>query len=220
MELAFHEDEYMVKTLRYQEELSHAYYLRHEVFCDELKWVPPRQNMQERDAYDNAYSQSIGVFKEDLLVGYLRLIPAPFPFMIDKEFSCLLPIDMKPKQKTLDTAEVTRFCVKKQYREVKHASYNIALLLYKGLYHWNFHNGIRYSAMVVDYRYYRLLRMVGLPVEPDNVFIKMPDGVKAAVCTLDWDKFQVIAKEKKSKFLKWMNDVPLSTEKVMLPFKL
>ncbi|MBI5892273.1 MAG: hypothetical protein HZB79_01240 [Deltaproteobacteria bacterium] len=40
MELIFQEGSYLIKTLSTHEEMEAAYRLRHEVFVDELKWVP------------------------------------------------------------------------------------------------------------------------------------------------------------------------------------
>jgi N-acyl-L-homoserine lactone synthetase len=40
MELIFREGNFLIKTLSAYEELEAAFRLRHEVFCEELKWVP------------------------------------------------------------------------------------------------------------------------------------------------------------------------------------
>lgn len=204
MQPDFHQEGIFVKLLSNETEMTASFRLRHEVFCEELKWVPVFSDKMERDRYDD-FSESIGVFNErSELVGNMRLIRVPRPFMIEKEFACMLPRGMKIR-KTPDVAEVTRFCVRKDYRAGR-SNLSVPNFLYKGLYHWNLYNGIRYSWMVVDKRYYRLLRLTGLPTEAVGDFVAMPDGVKAAVCLLDWRKFEEKAKNKKPEFLKWMRD--------------
>ncbi len=206
MELIFQEGNFLVKTLNTPEELEASFRLRHEVFCGELKWVPPSPDGMEKDAYDG-FAQNIGVFNEmNQLVGNIRLIRADYPFMIEKEFAFLMPKGANIR-KGPDIAEVTRLCVRKLNR-FNQAGPNIAHLLYKGLYQWNLNNGIRYSWMVIEKKSYRHLRLTGLPVEAlDNKFLTMPGGIKAAICTLDWCRFEDIAGDKKPELLEWMRDV-------------
>ena len=176
--------------------------LRHDVFAGELKWVPEDPNGVEVDSYDS-FSETIGVLGPGMEpVGSLRMIKAPRPFMIDKEFACLMP-EGASIERTPEVAEITRLCVKKEFRS-SNCEPNITFLLYKGLYHWNLMNGVRYSAMVVDNRCYRILRLACLPVEAVGSFITMPDGVKAAVCMLDWRRFETEASIKRPEYYEWM----------------
>ncbi|MDH4227151.1 MAG: GNAT family N-acetyltransferase [Deltaproteobacteria bacterium] len=202
MRLDIHHDGYRIKTIDTPAETEAAYRLRHEVFAEELKWVPEREDRREVDGYD-ACSEGLGVFTAKGFIGYMRLIRHTERYMIEREFSCMLPHGMTIT-KTADSAEVTRFCVQKEYRSI--ADINVPLLLYKGLYHWNIYNDIRYSWMVVDKRFYRLLCLTGLPTEAVAPFVIMPDGVQAAVCLLDWKRFETEAYEKKRELLEWMQE--------------
>ncbi|WKZ33397.1 MAG: acyl-homoserine-lactone synthase [Thermodesulfobacteriota bacterium] len=207
MELIFEEDEFIIKTISAPEEFEAALKLRHEVFAEELKWVPEATDGLERDPYD-AFSYSIGVFREDMtLAGSLRMILPPNPFMIDREFAALLP-NGKTIERSPDVAEITRLCVRKEFRSNK-GGHNMTLLLYKGLYHWNIMNGVRYSAMVVDNRCYRILRLGCLPVEAVGDFKTMPDGVKAAVCMLDWRRFEKEASARRPDYYEWMSVISM-----------
>ena len=207
MELIFEEENFLVKTLSTHEEMEAAFRLRHDVFSMELKWVPPSSDGMEKDPYDS-FSRYLGVFDTSgLLVGHIRIITSEHPFMVEKEFSCMMPEGAKVT-KTADVAEITRLCVRKDIRSNQSMAC-IPNLLYKGLYHWNMGNDVRHSLMVVDKRCFRHLRLSGLPVEQLYDFVMMPDGVKAGVCNLDWRRFEESAPEKKPEFFKWMSILPV-----------
>jgi N-acyl-L-homoserine lactone synthetase len=206
MELIFREGNFLIKTLSAYEELEAAFRLRHEVFCEELKWVPCSPGVIERDDYD-CFAQSIGVFDEkNNLVGTVRLTQASRPFMIEKEFACLLPVNSGFK-KTLDMAEVTRLCVKRILRLCPDISTKVSLFLYKGVYQWSLHNDVRYLAMVVEKNNYRLLRLTGFPVKKMDGFKTMTGGVKAGILILDLRNFEKEAREKKPELINWMSQL-------------
>ncbi|MFQ5330420.1 MAG: acyl-homoserine-lactone synthase [Thermodesulfobacteriota bacterium] len=195
-----------MKTLDTHDEMEAAFALRHEVFCNELKWVPPSSDERERDDYDGC-AQSIGVFDEDgELIGNVRLIAAPDTFMVEKEFSSLLP-DNTALLKTADMAEVTRLCVKRRTRNRREAttSPNISLLLYRGIYQWSLYNKIRHLTMVVEKNKYRLLRLASLPVKTLDSFKEMNGGVMAGALLLDLRHFEREAVKKKPDFISWMS---------------
>lgn len=206
MELNFQESRFLVKTLSTQEEIEAGFRLRHEVFCNELKWVPPTAEKTEIDGYDS-FSEYIGVFNYgDDLIAHARLITSPNPFMIEKEFACMMPEGKKVDKKP-DVAEITRLCVKNTER-VSHNFTNISQLIYKGIYLWSLANEMRHMVMVVDKRYFRLLRLSGFPVKALGEFVTMPDGVQATVISLDWREFEELSAERKPEFLTWMSAVP------------
>lgn len=199
---------FIVKTLTTPEEFEAAASLRHDVFCDELKWVPPAPGGLEVDAYDNPNSSYIGVFDaKRRLLGHARLIPSPYPFMVEKEFSCLMP--KEKLEKPQDLAEITRLCVSDESRAYHDLAINISHLVYKGIYQWSLYNGTNRLIMVVESKYYRLLRLNGFPVRAINGYSVMPDGVKAMAITLDWREFEEFAGERKPGFLSWMSRLPV-----------
>lgn len=202
MALIFQEGEFLVKTLSAHEELEAALRLRHAVFCDELKWVPPSPDGLETDAYDR-YSDLIGVYDAGrTLIGHIRLTPYPYPFMVEKEFASLLP-EGRQLKKAPDVFEVTRLCVKKDHRSASGAI--VSRTLYKSAFQWSVSNGMRHSVIVVDYRCFRHLRLFGLTIDPIGEFKVMPDGVRAAACNIDWHKFDRVARLERPKFHEWMS---------------
>lgn len=206
MELIFEEEGYLVKTLSTHEEVEAGLRLRHEVFSRELRWVPESPDGMERDPYDD-FSRYIGVFDaRQNITGHARLIAFPDPFMVDKEFACLMPKD-KNMRKATDLAEITRLCIRKEER-ASGGYLNISQLLYKGIYNWSLSCGIRHMIMVVDYRYFRLLKLNGFPVEAIGDFVTMPDGVRAGAVSLDWRSFEAAAAKRRPEFLEWISKLP------------
>lgn len=196
----------MIKSLTAYEEMEQGYRLRHEVFSEELRWAPISGDQMEVDCYDS-FASGLGVFdKEQKLLGYTRFITSPRPFMIDKEFACLTTGKERIK-KSQDMAEITRLCVRKQGRKADYIL-RVSNLLYKGIYHWSLKMGIRHLVMVVDKRYYRLLRLTGIPVKMVGRFIVMPDSVQAAVIRLDLDEFREVAIYKSPEFYYWVTTEP------------
>ncbi len=206
MELMVQEGGFLIKTLTAYEEMEQGFRLRHEVFSEELKWAPLSTDRKEVDRYDS-FASGIGVFDaRQGLLGYARFITSPHPFMIDREFANLTT-EEQAIQKSRDMAEVTRLCVRKNGRKADYLL-RVSNLLYKGIYLWSMNMGIRHLVMVVDRRYYRLLRLTGFPVKPAGSFKVMPDSVQAAVLSLDLKEFKEVAEDKKPEFFGWISTQP------------
>lgn len=208
MNLIFQEGDYLVKTLLTKEELEASFRLRHEVFCNELKWVPPMPNGMERDSYDN-FAESVGVFDKDMnLIGNVRLISAPDRFMLEKEFSCLLPKD-KHFKKLPGMVESTRICLKADVRNTEYQSMNLVYLIYKGMYHWSLQRKLRYLVTVIERRYYLLVKRQGLPFEKLGDFDTMGDGVICGAVTMDWRGFEEALLTKKPDLFRWFSNLSI-----------
>ncbi len=215
MELIFQEGEFLIKTLSTPEEMEAAFRLRHEVFCEELKWVPPSPDGIERDEYDN-FAQSIGVFDgRNHLVCHVRLITPPNRFMIEREFACLLPKD-RPFRKTPDMVESTRICVKRTIRNATYMSMPLSHLLYKAMYHWSLHNKVRYLITIVEKRYYVLLKRSKFPFEPIGDFLPLGDGVLSGIISLDWREFDRKISEKRPELFEWFIRLPAFDRRQLL----
>jgi len=207
MELMVREEGFLIKTLTAYEEMEQGFRLRHEVFSEELRWAPLTEEGKEVDRYDNSFAIHLGVFDmKRRLQGYARFITTPHPFMIDREFANLTTDDQRIK-KSPDMAEITRLCVRKKGRKADYLL-RISNLLYKGIYFWSLKMRIRHLVMVVDNRYYRLLRFTGIPVRTVGNFMVMPDSVKAAIISLDLNEFREVAMEKSPKFYYWVTTQP------------
>lgn len=213
MELIFQEDNLLIKTLSAPEEMDAAFRLRHEVFVDELKWVPSSPDKREIDDYDK-FAIPLGLFDlsaqtgEDMqLIGYVRLIQSNHPFMVEKEFASLIPKD-KPLKKLPDMVESTRICVKKERRADKVGNLGLTTghLLYKAIYNWCLIHNSRFLATIIEKRYYRYLKSL-FPFKPLGEFLPMGDGVLAGTVLLDWRDFERVSLERRPDFMEWMTTI-------------
>lgn len=187
-------------------ELHKTYQLRHEVYAEELKWVPEVPSGLEIDKYEEN-SVSFGVFDdEQKLLATLRLIPSTCELMLENEFSSLVSPSHEI-MKSSRAAEITRLCVKKDarntYCEYEFGKSTFSLLLYRSLYRHCIDNKVRYLYMVVEYKILRLLCLLGFPCEKIGEPVKMPDGVKAVAALLDWREFEKLNIKKKPAMLRW-----------------
>ena len=201
------EGKFIVKNLNHEDEKIQAYCLRHRVFCQELGWVES-ENLLEIDDYDrNAIF--FGVFNENSsLLAFLRLILPDHSFMLEREFSMLVDGEYHIR-KEMDTVEVSRLCVAEEARNERLVSnsgtYNISMLLYKGVYHWCIKNDIRYLYLVVEYKIYRLLRAKGFPCRLIGQIVTMPDGVLAVAAIMDWREFEALNTSRKPSMMRWFS---------------
>lgn len=195
-----------LKNLTTQEDKIQAFRLRHRIFNEELNWVPRSKDSLEVDGYDrNAIF--FGVFNNrNELVAFLRLILPESPFMLENEFSFLVP-PRHVVRKEGDTAEVSRLCIAPKVRSSANsenfAIHDIAMFLYKGVFQWSVINMIRYLYFVVDHKIYRLLRIRGFPCEMIGEPQTMPDGTVATAAIMDWSRFTLLNLVKRPEMLTW-----------------
>lgn len=195
----------MVKNISAPEDIDSALRLRHEIFREELRWVPPTPDCSDRDRYDD-FAHPIGVFNmRGELVGHVRLILAPDPYMIEKEFAVLLPKDGSFK-KTAGMAESTRICVRKDCRKLQVGSLSLAHLLYKAVYHWSLMNDTRHLVTIIEQRYYHYLKRY-FPFKPVADFAPLGEGVMSGIVLLDWREFEEKAQVKRPGFFNWITDL-------------
>lgn len=204
--IEFREDGFVVRTLSGEHELRSSYALRHQVFADRLQWVSKSDDGLEVDAYD-AFATSVGLFDdEEKLRGVFRMVRSPYPFMIEREFRpCLLP--GCEIQKSDDTAEITRLALDPTLTE-KGLSSRLMLILIKGVYQWSRQNDIPYMYMVVEKRFLRVLRGIGLSCEAMSPAVSLPPaGALSIAAILDWRRFYETCSLKQPAFFRWMNAV-------------
>jgi len=208
--VAFYEGEFLVKTLDTKEELSQACRLRHRVFAEKLRWVPPTEDGQEMDMYD-LWGVTIGVLSHDgTLLGMARLLPSSGKFMLENEFGALLPGGYTIR-KEQDTAEITRLAVNPDIQDSK-LSTQVMLGTLKGIYQWAVENEIRYYYLEVEHRFLRALRMLGFPCEPIGPVVKLPPAGASAVAALyDMTRFDNVNMEKRPGFLEWISTIRTTT---------
>lgn len=204
MEILCQEENYLVRPISAPDEMEAALRLRHEVFRDELRWVAPSPDGLDRDSYDD-FASSIGVFDAAAgdLVGHVRLIAAPLPYMIENEFSCLLPAGGFTKMRGM--SESTRICVRKDRRRDTVGSLSLAHLLYKAIYRWSVENDSRYLVTIIEERYFLYLKRY-FPFTPLAPFRPLGEGVMSGIALLDWRAFEEEARRKRPAFFSWMTN--------------
>lgn len=204
-DIAFREEEFLIKTLR-GEELKQSYRLRHNVFAESLKWVPASEDREEVDMYD-LWGSTVGLLHPDgTLLGMARLIPSSGRFMLENEFGALLPRDYVIR-KERDTAEITRLAVNPEIRDPK-LSTRIMLAVLKGIYQWAVENEVRYYYLEVEQRFLRALRMFGFPCEPVGPPVKLPPaGATAVAAFYDMLCFDERNAQKRPDFLRWISTI-------------
>lgn len=167
--------------------LSAALRLRHDVFCDELKWVNPTGPCEELDVFDGC-STNLGLTEGGELRAYLRLTRGPGPFMIDVFFPHLLesPLPRSPR-----VAELSRLCVDGSFRKrripTEIGALPLSMFLYREAFRWSRSVGVNVLYFVTTSRIARLLAMQGLTIES---IASCGQGVDNQVLSyLDWDRF-------------------------------
>ncbi|MBX3330297.1 MAG: hypothetical protein KF722_07845 [Nitrospira sp.] len=205
-EVVFYEGEFLVKTLEGKAELTQAYRLRHRVFAEVLRWVPPTDDGQEMDMYD-LWGSSIGLIdRKGKLHGLARLLPASGPFMLEQELRMLLPPDHVVR-KNSDTAEITRLAIDPDIKD-KGLSARLMLTLIKGIYHWAMAHGVRYFYLEVDHRFFRVLNAIGIPSSPLGLPVPLPPaGTLSIAAMMDIVQCEEVLGRKRPEVMEWMSVV-------------
>lgn len=206
MGVKFNEGDIQVRTLFRDAEKVEAYKLRHKVFSERLQWVESSTEGVETDPYDSL-ATSVGLFHRwGKLIGVSRLLPTTGPFMLEKEFQSLLQPQCTLR-KMSDTAEITRMTIDPSITD-KGLSKRIMQTLLKGIYQWSVQNDVRYLYMVVEKRFFRVLRGIGYPCEPISPCKALPPaGALSVAAMLDLEQFRVTSRRKRPWFLDWISTV-------------
>jgi acyl homoserine lactone synthase len=205
-QVAFREDDLVVRTLSDEEELKASYRLRHQVFAERLQWVAKSEDGIEIDFYD-AFATSVGLFdSNNHLRGSFRMVNPPSPFMLESEFrACLLPNCEIRKER--DTVEITRLAIDPTLTD-KGLSIRLMQILFKGVYQWSMQNEIRFLYMVVEKRFLRVLRGMGFTCEAVSPAVSLPPaGALSIAAVLDWKQFHYICPQNQPTFFRWINTI-------------
>jgi len=204
---------YVFRNIHDEDDRVKAYRLRHQVFAEDLQWVPRTESELEVDAYDEP-AVHFGVLDDaEKLLAYVRLLTADRTFMLEREFRCTLGSD-RALQKGSATCELTRFCVEQSARgdvvRTEFGDFPLFMLLFKGLYQWSLQRGIHVIYAVTDRIVYKLLSMRGFPCERMGSPVKMPDGVIAVSMRMDWREFLSTNAIKRPDVARWFAQKSMS----------
>jgi N-acyl-L-homoserine lactone synthetase len=157
---------------------------RHRVFREQLRWLAESTDGLDRDDYD-PFSDNFAVLDKNMVVGSVRLTPGQCPFMIEREFSALLP-DGWTLHKGQGSAEITRMAVEMKGQRAR--SDSASHLLYFMLYQWALHHGVRWMYFVVEPPFFRHICRLGFPAFAIGPARPLDGGVMSQAAYLDWDK--------------------------------
>lgn len=213
----FVEQDLRFQTLTTKEEKAAAYQLRHQIFAEELGWVPSNDNHKEIDVYDKRCVQ-VGIFTPNRLIACLRIHFSTDCFMLEKEFKTV--IGDHEIIKTPQTIEVTRFCIANDVRKsqviTEYGTFPIVMALEKAFYNWCRANGKDIVYMVVSKHFFRLLNLLGMPCTAVAPAVTMPDGVVAVAAISSWTAFEKHNEKKKPALLAWFRDCKQLSAKKMI----
>jgi N-acyl-L-homoserine lactone synthetase len=169
---------------------------RHRVFREELRWLAEAPDGLDRDGYDQ-FSDNYAVSTGVEVVGSVRMTPGNYPFMIEREFRCLLPAGWRLEKNTR-SAEITRFAAgldaNGQRPEV------IGRLLYFCMYEWARMHQVQRMYFVVEPRYFRLLLRLGFPAFALGPPQALEGGVLSQAGFMDWSRAE-------PRFIHWVQSV-------------
>jgi N-acyl-L-homoserine lactone synthetase len=197
-----------VELLRSGAERTQAFRLRHQLFAEDLRWVPEAPSGLEVDAYDPCTEMLAVLDPLRRVLGQVRVHDASAPFMLEHEFREVLGAGPVPR-KARDAAELTRFGVRPDSRALKVTTafgcFDLFTLLFKGVYRWSRAHGVRTLYGVTDRRVLRLLHLRGFPFETLAEPKPMPDGVIALAVRLEWSEFERQNRVQRPGLLAWFH---------------
>lgn len=169
---------------------------RHQVFREQLRWLPESIDGLDRDEYD-AFSDNYAVLCHQQVIGSVRLTPGHCPFMIEREFKRLLP-EGGVLEKDARTAEITRFAVgvDASGRRPEMA----ARLLYCSLYLWARAHRVDRMYFVVEPAFFRHIMRLGFPAHAIGSARPLDGGVVSQAGYLDW-------RQATAPFIHWLRSV-------------
>lgn len=155
-----------IRLAQSEEDRSKSYQMRYKVMCEELNWIPRGGFAvpEERDKYDDSQSITFMSFDDtNNAIGTSRLLTqGKISLPIENEFE-LSPIsEIEKRCGTLRSyVEVSRFIVPPNKKYKKH---EITLLLCDTMIDYCIQSNMSHMLLSADYRFFRLLRMIGYPV--------------------------------------------------------
>lgn len=176
---------YRIRLASSKDELQQIFRLRHQVFAEELHWVPQVNSGLEQDQYDNR-ATLIGIFDSDgSAIGTIRILFKPDTFMLEREFATFLS-DCPTGQTA--PAEMTRLCVNPQIRRS-----GLGRQASQALFHAAYIVCLRRNAHEADFvstpAFVHSLRERGFPCVPFSKTKTLSGGVRSVAARMYWDRF-------------------------------
>jgi N-acyl-L-homoserine lactone synthetase len=156
--------------------------LRYDYFVRQRGWVTPDPDLplREADAYD-AFAHHLAVFKGDLVVAYVRVLPgnSPCGFMLEREFHSLLPATGPTIEMSKHSIELSRLVVAPPPILPISEMRAVTELLFKLLYWMSLHLDWQDYYIVVEQDWISVFnRRFHLPFQPLGQPFIFPDGTR------------------------------------------
>ncbi|MGO4893885.1 PEP-CTERM/exosortase system-associated acyltransferase [Flavobacterium sp. W21_SRS_FM6] len=193
-QISHHFSEYLHPVVASTEELKNeSYKIRHNVYCEELKFEPPKESQLETDDFDNHSTHClIKHIPTGFYAGTVRIVRTSSPQqLLPIEKYCISSIDEKsvhpgdfPRE---EICEISRLAIPAQFRKratdrftgsatgsINEHNYSerelrcfpfIAVGLYLSAASVTQHHGIKHCFVMMEPRLARSLRFVGIPFQ-------------------------------------------------------
>ncbi|CAH2810565.1 MAG: hypothetical protein CBHOC_5110 [uncultured Caballeronia sp.] len=175
---------YRIRLASSKDELQQIFRLRHQVFAEELHWVPQVNSGLEQDQYDTR-ATLIGIFDSDgSAIGTIRILFKPDTFMLEREFATFLS-DCPTGQTA--PAEMTRLCVNPRIRRSglgRQASQALFYVAYLVCLRRNAHE----ADFVSTPAFVHSLRERGFPCVPFGKTKTLSGEVRSVAARMYWDR--------------------------------
>lgn len=183
--------------------------LRFDYFVCKRRWVSADANLDgvEYDRYDVG-AHHLGVFGGDALLGYLRALPwtESLGFMLEHEFSCLLPHGDVRGFRKADALEVSRLVLNPDV-QCEHCHTVVELLL-KSLYHLAKRELKPIVYMVVEESWLRpFVRRFKLPLQTIGVPYTFPDGTRTVAAMTNIRELEELFAAKYPDKFRWYQQI-------------
>lgn len=142
----------------YENDLTKAYQLRHQVFVEEKGWEDIRKaDGIEKDQFDTDDAIHMLLYEEKELIGYQRMLPTTAPYLLSDVYPQLCESELPNDQAIW---EWTRFAVDKKHRGGGRKLSRAGNLLLSAIVEWGLERGIH--SIVIEMNPLWLLRLVQL----------------------------------------------------------
>jgi N-acyl-L-homoserine lactone synthetase len=179
-----------------QQRIFEYFKLRRKVFCDHLRWVEPRPDGLERDAFDemdNVYILNVDEYQGNV-TGGVRLMPTTGPTLIHDVWRDMLP---DPDDfRSPNIWEATRFCVDEASSASRKGSFvnRATLALSLAVMDFGAANGITHVIGVCERKFFDMASAYGADAEiistkRDTNGVEIGCGIwstSAELQTLEW----------------------------------
>lgn len=158
---------------KFPELMEQVHRLRHQVFVDELAWTDlASPDGLERDQFDTPDAIHQIAMRDDKVVGYQRMLPTVKPHLLSDVFPHLCEVDLP---RSLDTYELTRYCVHPAHRTGKRGVSSVGSELMAGFVEWGLSAGVR--NVIIEFETIWILRALQLR------FLVQPLGYETKIGT-------------------------------------